>query len=386
MQAVKLSTEPEAFVGTSTLVKTIFNLPEDTRIYWAGTRIYAKRLCGRDIVISKADIFCEGQLEKGEYIREKTIPISNRVPPSVKERNLNYRIRSEISMIKPETKAEEEFFFSENPIVLKSGPTKPSESNPVNVSLKGIRIHMDKDNFTPGETINIQYELERFKDFEVDLIKDANITCNCPDYAQTCIHIKPHPPVVEQFVKASNLTRGTLQIVLPSFIELSHRYVWEPPVKTRWKETFGDYVNWSLEAIGTRTSGETVKFQIPIYIFPKQTQADLDLFSAKSTTRPPFQKILVPESIEIINSQRDRNSLTLALKNNSKEILKGVTVTITPIESEFFELPPNLTGINRWTPNTEIQAFHRNVAENIKTFQIHIEDNAGNIINKRYIL
>ncbi|TFG05383.1 MAG: hypothetical protein EU536_02110 [Promethearchaeota archaeon] len=386
MQAVKISTEPEAFVGTSTIIKSTFNLSEDTKIYWAGNRLYAKRLCGRDIVVTKVDIFCEGQLQKGEYIREKTIPVSTRVPPSVKERNLNYRLRSEISMIKPQTKTEEEFFFAENPIYLKASPAKPTESNPVELSLKGIKIHMDKDHFSPGEIINIDYELEKFKAFEVDLVKDANITCNCPDYASTCIHIKPKPPAVETSIKASNLTSGTLQLPLPSFIELSHRYVWEPPEKTRWKETFGDYVNWVIEVIGTMISGESVRFQIPIHIIGKQTPEDIDIFTAKQAIGPAFQNILVPEAIDITNSQKDQKTLRINLKHKSKEVLNGVTIKITPIESEFFELPPNLTGVNRWEPGTEITAFHSNIGENINTIQVLIEDNAGNTVNKRFNL
>ena len=49
MQAVKLETEAEAFIGTSATVQTIFNLPDSVKIFWAGSRIYAKRPCGRDI-------------------------------------------------------------------------------------------------------------------------------------------------------------------------------------------------------------------------------------------------------------------------------------------------------------------------------------------------
>ena len=386
MQAVKITSEPEAFVGTSVVVKNTFNLPEDVKIFWAGSRIYAKRLCGRDILISKADVFCEGQLEKGEYIREKTLPISTRVPPSVKERNLGYRIRSEISMVKPSTKSEEEFFFAENPILLKASPGKGLDFHPVDLSITGIKIHLDKDHFQPDETIKIDYELKQFKNFEVNLVKDANITCNCPDYAPTCVHIKPKPPSVEKAVKASNLTRGTLQIPLPSFLELTHRYQWEPPEKTRWKETFGDYVNWLLEVNGTHTSGENVKLQIPITIYKKPSPEDGELFSSKQASGPIFQKLLVPDLIDIILAGRDQNRLIIGLKNNSKEVLKGVTVKIIPIESEFFELPPNLTGVNEWKPKTEIQAFHNNLGKTIKNIQVLIEDNNGNTVNKRFNL
>ena len=383
MQAVKITTEKETFVGTPTIVKNIFNLPEDTDIFWAGTRIYAKRLCGKDIVISKVDVFCEGQLEKGEYIREKTIPISNRVPPTVKERNLAYHIRSEISMVKPGTRAEEEFFFAEAPIYIKAGPIKFAEPNPVEVSLTGIKIRMDKDQFQPGETIKIEYQLGKFKDFEVDLLKDANVTCHCPDYAPTCIHIKPKPPAVEKSVKAKNLTSGTIQIPLPFSIEETHRYVWEPPERTRWKDTYGDYVNWVLEAIGTRISGEAVKFQIPITIIRKQTAEDSELFSTKQTKGPTLKKILLPDSIQIVNQDLTEKRIALSIKNNSKETLQGVTFKVIPIESEFFEMPPFLTGVNEWKPGTEIQAYHKSVGKNIKNFQVLIEDNKGNSINKR---
>lgn len=384
MQAVKITTESETFVGTPITVRNIFSLPEDTKIFWAGSRIYAKRLCGKDIVISKSDVFCEGQLEKGEYIREKTIPISNRVPPTVKERNLTYRVRSEISMVKPGTKAEEEYFFAESPIFLKAGPMKIEIPHPVEVSITGIKVNMDSDQFQPGDPIKINYQLEKFKDFDVNLIKNANITCNCPEYASTCIHIKPKPPAVVKSVKASNLTSGTLQIPLPSIIELTHRYQWEPPEKTRWKETYGDYVNWSLELVGTRTSGETVKLQIPITIYKIPTPEDGELFSSKQASGPVFQKILVPESIDVRNPTLDQKKLTITLTNNSKAVLTGVTIKIVPIESEFFELPPNLTGVNEWNSGAEIQAIHNNIGSNIKSFQLLIEDNNGNIINKRF--
>ncbi len=388
MQAVKLTTEPQVFVGTSTIVKTIFSLPEDTKIYWAGNRIYAKRLCGRDIVITKTDIFCEGQLEKGEYIREKSIPISNRVPPTVRERNLNYRIRSEISMIKLGTKSEEEFFFAETPITLKLGQMKVGDTNPVEVSITGIKIHIAKDQFQPGDIIAMDYQLEKLKDFEVDLVKDGNVTCYCPDYAPTCIHIKPAPPAVETSEKAKNLTSGTLHISLPSFIESTHHYLWEPPEKTRWKETFGDYVNWYLEVIGQRISGEKVKFQIPISIINKQTSEDLALFSMTQTKAPVLQKILVPDSIKIQNHKLDKKRLSVTFENTSKQTLQGITIKIIPIESEFFELPPYLTGINEWKPGStnQIQAFHNTIGQNIKNVQINIEDNNGNTIKKRLTL
>jgi hypothetical protein len=383
MQAVKIETEPEAYVGTSVNVKSVFNLPDDTTIYWAGSRIYARRPCGRDVVISKTDIFCEGRLEKGAYVREKTIPISNRVPPTVKERHLNYRIRSEISMVKPGTTSEEEFFFAEESVILKPGPQKIGESNPVDVSIKGIKLHIEKDHFKPGETINIDYELEKFKDFKLDLVKNANLSCSCPDYASSCIHIKPTPPSIEQTVKASNLTMGTLQVAIPSFIENTHRYVWEPAEKTRWKETYGDHVNWVIVASGTLTSGETVTFQIPIIIYYEASTEDTMLFSVKQTKAPILEKIIVPDNIKVTNQTLDNKNLNLALQNNSKETLNGITVKITPIESEFFELPPQLSGINEWAPGTEIQAQHKNVGQNIKVFQLLIEDNNGNAINKR---
>jgi len=381
MQAVKLATEEEAFIGTSAIVQSTFNLLEDTKIFWAGSRISAKRPCGRDIVISKADIFCEGQLEKGSYIREKILPISNRVPPTVKDRNLTYHIRSEINMVKPEKGSEEEYFFAETPILLKAMPIKPSEGAPVSVSLKGIKIEMEKDHFFPGETIKIDYELEKFKDLEVDLVKDANVTCYCPNFAPTCIHIKPKPPSIEDSVKPT-LKSGSLKLNLPSFIELSHRYIWEPPEKTRWKETYGDYVNWMLEIIGTRIN-EIVKFQVPIYIEAEYNSEDSALFFSKQSKPPALQNILVPDLIQTPTYDLDGNKLTITLRNESKKTLLGITVKIVPIESDFFELPPYLTGINEWEPSTEIQAFHRNVKENIKTIQLVVEDNHGNLINKR---
>ncbi|MDD1778734.1 MAG: hypothetical protein LUQ65_11265 [Candidatus Helarchaeota archaeon] len=386
MQAVKLEAEAEAFIGTSAIVQTTFNLPDNIKIFWAGSRIYAKRPCGRDIVISRADIFCEGQLEKGLYLREKTLPISNRVPPTVKERNLTYHIRSEINMIKPGTKSEEEFFFSDTPVLLKSMPVPISEAAPVSVSLKGIKINMAKDHFQPGETITLDYEIEKFKDLEVDLVKDANVTCYCPDYAPTCIHIKPTPPAIEQLVKASNLTAGSIQLTLLTFIELSHRFVWEPPEKTRWKETYGDYVNWVLEIIGTRISSEVVKFQIPIYIEAKPTVQDSTLFFSKQAKPPALQNILIPDMIQTLKPSQDGNRLTISLKNDSKNTLQGVTVKIVPIESEFFEMPPYLTGISEWKSTAVIQAFHHNVGKNVKTIQLLIEDNRGNAINKRVSL
>ena len=383
MQAVKLETEEEAFIGTSAIVQSTFNLLDNTKIFWAGSRIYAKRPCGRDIVISKADIFCEGELEKGSYIREKTLPISNRVPPTIKERNLSYHIRSEINMVKPEKKSEEEYFFTDTPILLKAMPTKPSEGAPVAVSLKGIKIDMEKDHFQPGEIIRLDYELEKLKDLEVDLIKDANVTCYCPNFAPTCIHIKPKPPSIEDSEKAGNLTTGSLQLALPSFIELSHRYVWEPPEKTRWKETYGDYVTWMLEIIGTRISNDLIKFQIPIYIEAAYNLEDSALFSSKQTKSPALQKILVPDLIQTPTYDLDGKNLTVTLRNDSKDTLYGITIKIVPIESEFFELPPYLTGVNEWEPTTEIQAFHHNIKETIKAIQLTIEDNRGSVINKR---
>jgi hypothetical protein len=138
-----------------------------------------------------------------------------------------------------------------------------------------------------------------------------------------------------------------------------------------------------LNVIGTRISGEVVKFQIPITILAKPIPKEANLFSSEQIKAPILKRIIVPDSFQIITQEIENKRIIVTLNNKSKEILKGITIKIIPIESEFFELPPNLTGISEWSPNTEIKAYHNNIGKSIKTLQIAIEDNNGNSINKR---
>ncbi|MHA1379863.1 MAG: hypothetical protein ACTSRG_15955 [Candidatus Helarchaeota archaeon] len=387
---VNLKTEKIAKVGIPTSVSTTFNMNEieenEVDVTWGGVRLYIKRPCARELIISKNEIFYKGIFENGVYKRVRNIPISRRVVPSIESR-ISYFIRANVSLINKKTK-NEEFFFSDDNIIIKPGEVEAIESHPIDVSIKGVKINIAKDCFEAGSEIELEYTLENYKDLRVELNQETNTICQCPEFWKRCVHNKTKPPVQKAVSEIKNPpTNGKLVLEIPKDAEPSHNFLYETQVSLGVKHRIGDKNSWYLKIEGTNFSGEKTQFTVPISIIKSRT-GETELFTPsvgeKSTVLNG--KIITSKEIELTNTAVDGNIIQLTLKNNSKFSFEGVTIQISGIKSEFFELPPIMEGKIKWEPNSEINIAYDKFSEDVTNFQLKIEDNNQITFTKNIIL
>ena len=376
---VNLETEKLAKVGIPTTVSTVFNMneieEENIDITWGGVRLYVKRPCNRELVISKTDIFNKGIFENGEYKRIRSLQISKRVVPSINQR-ISYFIRANLSLINSKSK-EEEYFFGDKEITIKPDETRITAPHPIDVKIKGVKINITKDTFKPGDNIEIQYALENYRDLRVELIQDVNTICQCPEFWKQCVHNKKKPPVQKTVSELKNPpSNGKMIIQIPKDAEPSHNYLYEYQISLGVKHRIGDQNSWYLRIEATNFSDEKTQFTVPLYI-KKDKEDEFDLFSPPLGEKSKALEglIVTGKEINLINKSIDGNIIKLILKNTSKQNLEGVTVQITGIKSEFFELPPLMVGKVTWKSNGDIEILYDKFSEDVTNFQLKIEDN-----------
>ncbi|MHA1384849.1 MAG: hypothetical protein ACTSR3_13950 [Candidatus Helarchaeota archaeon] len=387
---VNLETEKKAKVGIPSTVLTTFNMNEieenEIDVTWGGIRLYIKRPCARELIISKNDIFSKGIFENGVYKRIKTIPISKRVVPTIESR-ISYFIRANISLINKKTK-NEEYFFSDETITIKPSDAEVNVPHPIDVKIKGVKINIAKDNFKPGEEIGIEYTLENYRDLKVELNQDITTICQCPEFWKQCVHNKKKPPILKAISELKNPpTNGKLLLKIPEDAEPSHNYLYEAQVSLGVKHRIGDQNNWYLKIEATNFSGEKTQFTIPIHIAtPKSEESDLFVSSVGEKSKVLEGKIITSNEIVLTNKTVDGHIIQLTLKNNSKHNLEGVTIEIKGIKAELFELPPIMEGKTKWDSNSEIKIVYDKFSEDVTNFQLKIEDNNQNSVSKNITL
>ncbi len=381
---VNLETEKIAKVGIPTTVSSKFNMneleEEQIDITWGGVRLYIKRPCAKELIISKNDIFYKGIFENGTYKRLRSIPISRRVVPSIDSR-ITYFIRANLSLINNKTKQEENY-FSDKSIFIKATATERMSSHPIDVKIKGVAISISKDTFMPDENIDLEYTLENYKELNVELIQDINTICQCPEFWKQCVHNKKKPPIQKAKSNIKNPpTNGKLNLKIPTDAEPSHNYLWETQVSLGVNHRVGDQNSWYLKIEATSFKGEKTQFTIPINIIEgKVTEPDLfsPIVGEKSNA---LGKIITPDQIELVKKEIDGNSIKITLKNKTKNNFEGVTIQVSGIQSEFFELPPNMLGKIKWDSNQDITVNYK-YNPDITMLQLKIEDNNQNTVSK----
>ncbi|NVM01359.1 MAG: hypothetical protein HWN67_03430 [Candidatus Helarchaeota archaeon] len=386
---VNLETEKIAKVGIPTTSSSTFNMneleEEQIDITWGGLRLYIKRPCKKELIISKSDIFYNGLFENGIYKRLRNIPISRRVVPSIGSR-INYFIRANLSLINNKTKQEENF-FSDGSIVIKPAATEPISSHPIDVKIKGVAINISKDSFKPEEAIEMEYTLDNYRDIQVELIQDITTICQCPEFWKTCVHNKKKPPIQRAVSNIKNPpTNGTLILKIPKDSEPSHNYLYETQVSLGVKHRIGDENNWYLKIEATSFTSEKTQFTIPINIIKGRTE-ETDFFapSVGEKGKALGAKIIIGKEIGISSKVIDGNIINLSLKNNSKYNFEGVTIQITGIK-EFFEMPPKMLGKIKWDSNQLINISYDKFSSDLTSIQLKIEDNNQNTVSKNISL
>ncbi len=387
---VNLETEKIIKVGIPTTVLATFNLNEieDDRIdiTWGGVRLYIKRPCKKELIISKNDIFYNGVFENGKYERLRNIPISKRVVPSIESR-ISYFIRANISLINKKTK-QEEYFFSDKDIIVKAVDTEPSAPHPINVRIKGVAIKISKDSFEPGTRIEVDYTLENHSILIVELYQDLNLICQCPEYWKQCVHNKTQPPIKKAASEIKNPpTNGKLTLTVPKDAEPSHNYLYEAQVSLGVNHRIGDINGWYLKIQATSSSGEKTQFTVPIQIIKgKVEEAELFAPSLGGKSKVLEGKIITGNQIGLVKKTINENIINLFLKNNSKQNFKGITIQITGIKSEFFEMPPIMLGKIKWDVDQEITISYDKFSQDLTSLQLKIEDNNQNSVSKNIFL
>ncbi|MFX0133248.1 MAG: hypothetical protein ACFFDN_06365 [Candidatus Hodarchaeota archaeon] len=382
---VNLETEKIAKVGIPTTVSSIFNMNEIEETYidilWGGVRLFIKRPCAKELIISKNDIFYKGIFENGVYKRLRSIPISRRVVPSINSR-ISYFIRANLSLFNNKTKNEENY-FKDDTIVIKPVTSEPTSSHPINVKIKGVAITIPKDCFVPDEIFDLDYNLENYRDLNVELIQDITTICQCPEFWRQCIHNKKKPPIQRTALNIKNPpTIGKLNFKIPKDAEPSHNYIWETQVSLGVKHRIADQNSWYLKIEATSFKGEKTQFTIPINIIEGKI-IEPDLFSPiiGEKSKALEGKIITPDQIELVKKEIEGDNIKITLKNKTKYNFEGVTIQISGIQSEFFELPPYMIGKIKWDSGKDITVSYK-YNPDITMFQLKLEDNNQNTVSK----
>ncbi len=373
--SISLSSDDFTEVGGSLKTRTVFNINEDMEIWGGGISIITKLPCGNELTVASSDIFCEGTLKRGEYVRSRDLIISRRVVPSIPDK-VSYTLRASLSVKRPKTREEELRIQSEKPIKLLARVT--AEETPVSMNIKGMSFSLDKDTFKPGEEVKLNYSTQNVRTMIVNLIHESNIQCACPQYRTICVHVKRQPKEKVLSVEERNPGSGFVTIRIPGYAEPSYNYLWEPPEVTYWSLIFGAYSRWYLEVECVKASGESIKFQIPINVVTEK-KTEEKIFEESMKELKPLSKPLDPHSI-IISANKGASKTTITVKNASSNLLRGVTVRVSAIKEELFEVKPFIQGVNELPPSGEISFDYEEQAEN---YQVTLEDNEGNVIVKR---
>lgn len=382
---INLETEKIAKVGIPTTVSSRFNMneieEEQIDVTWGGVRLYIKRPCAKELIISKNDIFYRGNFENGIYKRFRSIPISRRVVPSIESR-ITYFIRTNLSLINKKTKQEENYFSDES-ILIKKTATERISSHPIDVKIKGVAINISKDSFMPDETIDLEYTLENFKELTVELIQDITTICQCPEFWKQCIHNKKKPPIQRANSTIKNPpTNGKLNFKIPADAEPSHNYLWETQVSLGVNHRVGDQNSWYLKIEATNFNGEKTQFTVPINIIEgKVTEPDLFSPIVGEKSKALEGKIITSDQIGLVKKEIEGDNIKITLKNKTKSNFEGVTVQVSGIQSEFFELQPYMLGKIKWDSNQDITVSYK-YNPDITMFQLKIEDNNQNTVSK----
>ncbi|MEM2133596.1 MAG: hypothetical protein Q6366_006045 [Candidatus Freyarchaeota archaeon] len=377
--SIELRSRDFAVAGSSIRTVTKFDLAEDTKVWWGGVTLLTNLPCGNELPLSTSEIFCEGYLESGTYVRERELSVSRRAVPTLIRKNVHYLIRASLSVGKLDRYGEAFKIVSEKPVKIRS--EQRFEPNPVSLTIKGMSFSIEKDAVQPGEVIKLNYKTEGLKLLTVDLVNDSNISCSCPKYAKVCVHIKKSPPEILTTVEEKNPTQGYLSIRVPQYAEHSYNYFWEPTERTQWSQTFGAYSYWYLDITCVKVTGESIKFQIPINIVLPPME-DAGLFE-EAKAQSILKGKLLPQSIEVSVEQKEKEKLIIHVTNNARQELRGVTIKVVGIKEELFETAPYMLGIKRLPAGKEVELNYELHEKNVQSFQMSFEDNDGNVINKR---
>lgn len=377
----------EAIIGQPVVVKVKLDLESPSAVNYAGLRLSAVRPCEKPLYIEQKEIFCNGNFVEGEYSRDIPIFLPALLVPSSDQRGIKYKL--EFYMRVPgdtgDETSEQELTDADE-IVLKEerNRNKALAINPVVLAIKGLKLDLQKDIYRPGETIKIRFESKELRELKILLMERSNIQCNCTQYGRICTQVPNIPPSTAGAVKASNPTTGDLLLQVPKIAELSTRHSWEPKDKTSWNDKFGDYNEWYLSISGTKYTGESVNYEIPIEIdegtITNEKKESIPFFETSRTTlkAEPGKDLFNIKKIKVLGVERKSESISIDLINKAPETFYGCTCKITGIKDMFFETTPFMIGFGTIEPDMQMQ-IEGKIMTGVSEINLEFDSNEGKL-------
>jgi len=375
-------------IGSSIEVTTILNLESHIKMRWGGVSLVLERPCARDFPVLTSEIFCDGFFESGKYARSRQLSISPRIIPSIPNRGITYQLQADVSYQEVESEPIIDLLDTK-PIILWRRFTESASSFPVNMSLKGLTVHLDQDTFTPGEIIKLDLTVDNIETLGVRLIHDATVTCKCPEFANICTHQHENPPKTIVSADLKNIHKELITLQIPETAEESHFLTWQPSEQIGWYHSLESASKYYIEIEGFTRSREKIQMNIPVHISrPKEEKWEEPLLIDPEQDSSPVQSFAIKplKQLDIIGHEIEESHLKLRVKNVATRVLEGVTVKIAGLVEELFEKFPKMIGIARWEQNEERFLIYEKFSPEITKYQITIEDNEGTTTSATYSL
>ncbi|MFW9915007.1 MAG: hypothetical protein ACFFGZ_05290 [Candidatus Thorarchaeota archaeon] len=383
---MEITATPEVIPGASLKTKLTLRLEEPAKMWHGGIEFHAgPRPCGsRTFIVSKRDVFCEGDFEKGTYVRERSFRLSPRLVPTFADRKSVYSARAEITIKKGDYDAS---MVAEAPVFVKESipKLKSSESNPVTMALRGIRVSLEKDRFFPGNELPIEFETSNeMQSLNFSLVKHAKILCEC-HYRNVCSYVKPIPPEVVD-ISSAHEKQGLVKLKIPKNAELTHSYSWTSAKPGYSVQSFGDIVRWYVLVNGRKTTGEEIEFHLDLEVVPEAVPDELPLvIPSEKADKHRLETLKSP--IRILGATKIEDGFVFRLENQG-ENLEGVTIRIAAIKDELFEVSPWMLGVSKWQKKEPMEFFYPipKRAKESREFQLVIESNNQDAARLRHII
>ncbi|OLS15116.1 MAG: hypothetical protein RBG13Loki_1251 [Promethearchaeota archaeon CR_4] len=383
LMKINIEADSKVRAGFPANVQMQIELPEPKKVFWGGVKLITKRPCKNPLVIASKDVFSQGFFDSGTYNRQLQISIAQKILPSVELRNIVYTIDGCLRVEKAPKSDEELEIVSSRSIIIDSplDKTTAPSPNPVNFSLGGLTITLNKDVYAPGEAIKVSYQQKGFRQISVKLMQLANVVCSCPQFGHVCTYLEKSPAVVTNANKKDlNSSDGFILLKIPKISEPSHKYQWKPSEETFWGHQFGDVNEWFIDITGKydNPTVKSIKFQVPITILPNgTTSGDHELF-APGKSNVDFKPKSRPKNVfEVTTPRLDSQNRTFEIKITNRlpsKTLTGVTIKATGVQEGLFETPSYMQGIATWASG-EIKTILYRTQPNVTNIVLVIEDN-----------
>ncbi|MFX0099164.1 MAG: hypothetical protein ACFFCS_06240 [Candidatus Hodarchaeota archaeon] len=385
---LKLDFLEEAFIGQPLDVKVGITIDEKTVINYTAVKLEAIRPCERPLLIDQKEIFCKGNFEPGQYTRDISIPLANKIIPSSEQRGIRYDVSlySRIPADGMDIEGQELFNAKAIKLVKALDKNKKLVVNPIILAIKGLKLELQKDIYRPGETIKINFEAKDMKELKIILMQRSNILCKCTQYGRVCTQVPVIPASAANAAKANNPTTGYLLLSVPKTAELSARHTWEPKEKSTWNDKFGDYNEWYLQITGKKYNNESINFEIPLEIdqgkIGQEKPDEIQFFESQSGTISPSSSgspLFQPKKIKVTSVEASTDGFKINVKNDSSKDFNGSTCKITGIKDMFFETPPYMVGFGILEAGAEKEIQGPRLSKGITEVNLEFDSNQGKL-------